>query len=108
MNWSSSGFDAFTISTPVLQRIRPVTHRSVDKATTKRTTEPIQSAEATENVIRFHREGILRAHGAPRQEPQCALGDHHKFIPQFKKKERKRKEKKKHHKLLPPLCSINV
>lgn len=65
MNWSSSGWDAFTISAPVLHKIRPVTHRSVDRATTKRTTEPIQRTEATEKVIRFHSEGILRAHGAP-------------------------------------------
>lgn len=64
MNWSSSGCEAFTISTPVWHRIRPVTHRSVDRATTNRTTDKTQSTEATVNVIRFHREGILRAHGA--------------------------------------------
>ncbi|KAG7221898.1 hypothetical protein INR49_016924 [Caranx melampygus] len=47
-----------------LRMIRPVTHRSVDRATTNRTTDKTQSTEATVNVIRFHREGILRAHGA--------------------------------------------
>ena len=67
MNCSSSGCDAFTISAPVLHRIRPVTHRSVDRATTRSATEPTHSTEAAENVIRFHREGILRAHGAPRE-----------------------------------------
>ncbi|TNN89636.1 hypothetical protein EYF80_000239 [Liparis tanakae] len=67
MNCSSSGWDAFTISAPVLHKIRPVTHRSVDKATTRSTTEPTQSTEATEKVIRFHSEGISRAHAAPRK-----------------------------------------
>lgn len=67
MNCSISGWDAFTISAPVLHRILPVTQRSVDRATTRRTTEPTQRTEATENVIRFHREGILGDHGVPRK-----------------------------------------
>lgn len=67
MKSSSSGRDAFTISAPVLHRIRALTHCSVDRATTNRTTEPAQRTEATENVTRFHSEGILGAHGAPRE-----------------------------------------
>lgn len=67
MNCSSSGWDAFTISAPVLQRIRAVTHCSVERATTRRTTEPTQRTEAKENVTRFHSEGILGAHDAPRR-----------------------------------------
>ncbi|KAF3852465.1 hypothetical protein F7725_005820 [Dissostichus mawsoni] len=68
MNCSSSGWEAFTISAPVLHRICPATQRSVDRATTSSTTEPTQSTEAAEKVIRFHSEGILRAHGARRKD----------------------------------------
>lgn len=67
MNRSSSGWDAFTISAPVLQRIRAVTHCSVERATTSRTTEHTERTDATENVIGFHSEGILWAHDAPRK-----------------------------------------
>lgn len=62
-NCSSSGRDAFTRSAPVLHSIRALTQRSVDRATTSSTTEATHSAEATENVIRFHSDGILWPHG---------------------------------------------
>lgn len=62
-NCSSSGRDALTRSAPVLHSIRALTQRSVDRATTSSTTEPTHSAEATENVIRFHSDGILWPHG---------------------------------------------
>lgn len=51
------------MSAPVLHSIRALTQRSVDRATSSSSTEPTHSAEATENVIRFHSEGILGPHG---------------------------------------------